>query len=218
MRTGNLQRDVLAFPFDVTWMATSGNGFAADVLRKIFPIPEVDFRILADNYLSHLTPLFGPVVALDFVGAYYRVHGANNYEIPAPTIDLHHIRQTIVHCHNTHIYLVKFAKMLGLMCSCNDENDILSVSYIANRVISLKFDRLQHPIKEDTLLGLFALGVTASMRRFDVPLSTKIMFLLWFAAAIPAPKPLARWLARIFFFPETRGTLSRLHRMFQPAQ
>lgn len=74
--SGDLRAQVLAFPFDLTWMATSGNAFPARVLRQIFPIPENAYRILADFYLSHLTPLFGPVVAhkpnakLSLVGSY----------------------------------------------------------------------------------------------------------------------------------------------------
>src|SRR5215208_1734956 len=59
LRSGDLRRYILTFPFDMTWMATSGNAFAANALKKILPIPEQDFRIMADFYLSHLTPLLG---------------------------------------------------------------------------------------------------------------------------------------------------------------
>lgn len=59
LRSGDLSRQTLSFPFDMTWMATSGNAFAAQALRKILPIPEHDYPIMADFYLSHLAPLLG---------------------------------------------------------------------------------------------------------------------------------------------------------------
>ncbi len=69
-----------ARPFDIPWMATSGNAFPAAVLDRVLPMPEREYRVNADWYLQHLTPLLGPVVALGQVGALRRVHGANAYE------------------------------------------------------------------------------------------------------------------------------------------
>ena len=62
---GNLQRKTVAFPSDMTWMPTSGNAFAAAVLRQIMPVPREYGRVGADWYVSQVTPLFGPVVFLD---------------------------------------------------------------------------------------------------------------------------------------------------------
>ena len=218
MRSGDLRRYVLAFPFDMTWMATSGNAFAAEILGQIFPMPEQDFRILADTYLSHLTLLFGPVMFLDDIGAYYRIHGSNNYELSTNTLNLTQIRQTITNWHNTYAYLTKFAYMLGLVDQpCGEATD-LSVSYIANRLVSLKLDPIKHPIQEDTIFQLFLLGINASLRRFDVSLPVKLLFLLWFAAMVPVPKPIARMLAEKFFFPETRVQLNKFLRVLHHTQ
>jgi hypothetical protein len=174
-------------------------------------VPERDYRILADFYLSHLTPLFGDVVSLDDVCALYRVHGANNYELSAPEVDLAQIRQTIRHCRKTHVYIKKCADMLGLPF---ERKKILAVSYVANRVISLKLDAPRHPINKDTLWQLFMFGATASLRRFDVSWPMKCLFILWFAAMALAPQPAAAWLAREFQFPEARGPLNRLLGLF----
>lgn len=217
LRSGDLRQHVLAFPFDMTWMATSGNAFAASVLHQIFPIPEQVYgRVGADWYLSHLTTLFGLVTFLDSVGAYYRVHGSNNYELSHATINLAHIRQTITYAYATCVYIKQFAEQLGLHNVPSKAEDLLSVSFLANRMVSLKLDRTQHPIKEDKIWRLFLLGVTASLRRFDVSLPVKLLFLLWFAVMVPAPKPLAWWLAEKFFVPEARGQFSKLLGLLLP--
>lgn len=214
MRSGDLRRHVLAFPFDMTWMATSGNAFAAPILRQIFPIPErVYGKVGADWYLCHTTPLFGVVLFLHDVGAYYRVHGSNGYEVSS--ISLPQIRETIRFMRDTNVYIKQFADQLGLADRPARPDDILSVSYIASRVVSLKFDRPRHPIKEDRIVRLLAYGAAATFRRFDVSLPMKLIFLLWFAAMTLAPRRLAWWLAKKFFFPESRaqfnGLLEMLH-------
>jgi hypothetical protein len=37
----------------------------------------------------------------------------------------------------------------------------------------------------------------------------RILYILWFTAMLPAPKPMAHWLASIFSIPEKRGSLNR---------
>ena len=211
LRSGDLRRHVLTFPFDMPWMATSGNAFAAQVLRRIFPIPEQVYgRVGADWYVSHLAPLFGPVLYLDDVGAYYRVHGSNSYELSAATINLAHIRQTITYAQHTLAYIKKFADQLGLEHRPDEADDVLSVSLVAERIVSLKLDPLRHPIKEDRTWKLLFLGAIASFRRFDVSLPAKLVFLLWFMAVASAPKSITCWLAEQFFFPATRGRFTRI--------
>jgi glycosyltransferase involved in cell wall biosynthesis len=209
--SGDLRRQVLAFPDDIVWLPTSGNAFASRVLYQIFPVPERDYRILADFYLSHLTPLYGDVVSLDEVCAFYRVHGANNYELAAPKVDLAQIRQTIRYCRKTHAYIKRCANILDLPC---ERKKTLAVSYVANRVISLKLDAPRHPIHKDTPWRLLLLGTTASLRRFDVSWPMKCLFILWFAGMAIAPQTAAAWLAREFQFPEARGPFNKLLGLF----
>lgn len=211
LRSGDLRHHVLTFPFDMTWTATSGNAFVASVLHQIFPIPEhVYGRVGADWYVSHLSPLFGRIVFLEDVGAYYRVHGSNNYEVAHAKINLAQVRQTIVYAHKTGAYIKKYADQLGLDAAPRSADDLLSVSFLANRIVSLKLDPSEHPIKEDSMGRLFELGVIASLRRFDVSVPVRFLFVLWFAAMVLAPDPLARWLAGKFFFPEARGQFNKL--------
>jgi glycosyltransferase involved in cell wall biosynthesis len=217
--TGDLKKQEMLFPFDLSWLPTSGNAFATRALRNSFPIPEEVYgQVGADWYVAHLTPLYGPVVSLDEVCAYYRVHASNNYELTELRLDLAHIRQTIVYCDYTRGYLLKYAEQLDVP---DRPAEILSVSYVANRITSLKLEPDQHPIVGDTAVKLFKLALIAIARRSDVAWPMKVMFGMWFAFMVIAPKSLAHWLAEAFFFPERRTRLNHwlgtLHRSGQGA-
>ena len=111
---GDLKKQEMLFPFDLTWLPTSGNAFSTLALRDIFPIPEEAYgKVGADWYMAHLTPLFGPVISLGEVCAYYRVHTNNHYELSEPLLNLAHIRQTIIYSDTTRSHLLKYADQLG---------------------------------------------------------------------------------------------------------
>jgi len=205
--SGDLKQQELLFPFDLAWLPTSGNAFAARALQSIFPIPEQVYgKVGADWYLVHLTPLAGLVVSLDEVCAYYRVHTCNHYELSASNLNLTHIRQTIVYADHTRRYLQKYAEQLRLP---DRPKEILSVSTVANRITSLKLEPDQHPIADDTIRKLFRSALIAISRRRDVAWPMKVLFRLWFALIALAPKSFARWLAEVFFFPARRTQLNR---------
>lgn len=209
-RNGDLYRHVLTFPFDMIWMATSGNAFAASVLREILPVPEQDFSILADFYLSHLAPLFGEVVFLKDIGAYYRIHGGNNHLQSTTSVNLAQMRQNLAYAHKTCIYIKSIADRLGLEERPDKVSDLFSVSLLSERLISLKLDPDGHPIVGDTLWRLFWPAIMASRRRFDVMWPLRILYMLWFISMLLAPKPLARPLAEIFSTPEKRQSINRV--------
>ncbi len=205
---GYVAQQELLFPFDLAWLPTSGNAFAARVLGSILPIPEQVYgNVGADWYLTHLTPLAGPVISLNEVCAYYRVHNRNHYEQSSPSLNLPHIRQTIVYADHTRCYLQRYAEQLNLP---NRPGEILSVSDVANRMTSLKLEPDQHPMVGDTLGQLLKMALIAISRRRDVSWAMRAMFAFWFALMVAAPRALARWLAEVFFFPEKRLRLNRL--------
>jgi len=205
---GDVRRIALTFPFDMPWLPTSGNAFATEALRQIMPIPEKSYgRVGADWYLSHLTSLLGPVFFLDRIEACYRVHRSNHFELSNPTLDVDHIRQTILYCRTTNQYLQQYADRFGLTYR---PGEILSVSYIANRMASLRLEVEHHPLFGDTRWRLVKLGTVAAMRRFDVSMGLKFAFILWFIAMALVPKSLARLFARQFFFPEEHKRLNLL--------
>jgi hypothetical protein len=206
MPSGDMRRAELAFPFDLTWMATGGNAFRLRELRRVLPIPEQRYPMCADWYLVHTTALLGPVLSLDDIGVSYRMHGGNNYEPQAANLDLDHIRETIGVAATTADELASLADRLEL----DRPRQILSLADLAYRMISLRLSPETHPVAGDSRRALLAGAVRAARRRFDVRLPMKAMYLAWFAAMAVSPRPLCRWLAELFLFPERRRPVNSL--------
>jgi glycosyltransferase involved in cell wall biosynthesis len=206
MPSGDMRRAELAFPYDLVWMSTSANAFRADALRRILPIPEGDFRLCADWYLVHLMSLLGEVVSLDRICGSYRMHGANSYEPQEPRLDLDHLRATIRFSTVTSPPLLRLAGELGLP----RPQRILSLADLANRMISLKLEPDRHPIADDRTAGLVLDAARAARRRSNISAPMKLMFVAWFGAMAVAPRPLARRLATLFLFPQSRSSLNRI--------
>lgn len=209
LRSGDLRPYILNFPFDMTWMATSGNAFRSKALQQILPIPEQDFPIMADFYLSHLVPLLGSVTFLPEIGAYYRLHSSNNFARTSRELNLAQMRDFISYAHKTCGYIEHFANTMEPSSAKKKVKNLSSVSILSKRLTSLKLDPHQHPIQGDTVWGLFRAGVVASWRRFDVSWPMRVLYILWFTAMLPAPRRMAHWLASIFSIPEKRGSLNR---------
>jgi hypothetical protein len=211
---GDMRRAELTFPFDIAWMATGGNAFPRSTLSEILPMPEADYRINADSYLQHLPPLLGPVVSLETVGAYRRMHGSNAYELDedAP-LNLAHVRETIRVAAVTRAQLEQYASRLGLT---RPHGPILSVSDLGNRIISLRLAPHEHEPRDDRRGRLALAGLRAAHRRFDVRPALRVGFGGWFVLIAAAPRPAVPLLARWFLFPERRNALNwllgRMHR------
>lgn len=207
MPSGDLRARELAQPYDIVWMATSANAFRTAALRRILPVPEDAYPATgADWYLVHLTALLGEVASLEAIGAGYRVHGANSYELERGELDLGHVRQAIEFAAATSPRLLRLAAELGLP----GPERILSVADLANRIVSLKLAPERHPLPGDSLGGLLADSVRAVRRRQDASPPLKAAFVAWFAAVALAPRRLAERLAELFLFPARRRPLNRL--------
>ena len=206
MPSGDLRQSELAFPYDLVWLATSGNAFRSEAVRRVMPIPEREYRICADWYLVHTTTLLGEVRSLEEVCASYRLHGANSYEPQAAELDLAHLRTNVRLAQTTSAALLELAGELDL----RRPQRILSLADLANRMISLKLEPAEHPIAGDRALGLLGDAVRAAGRRSDVSPPMKAMFVAWFTAMALAPRRLARRLAILFLFPQSRPGLNRL--------
>lgn len=214
--SGDLRARVLRGFDDLPWQSTSGNAFAARVLRQIFPVPERAYPppTGADYYVVNLAPLFGPVVSLDAVGGCYRMHGANNHH--HTRMSLERTRDIIRWISTTHIYIQQHAVALGLCPS--QARQPASVRFLAHRMASVRLDPRHHPLRSDRPLRLCWAGARAALRRRDLALPLRLLYLLWFVAMLLAPRPLARWLAERLFFPETRRRFNRLLGVVQRAQ
>jgi glycosyltransferase involved in cell wall biosynthesis len=207
--SGDLRTAELAFPFDIVWLPTSANAFRAETLQRILPIPEQEYpRCGADWYVNHLSTLLGRVVSLDEVAASYRIHGANSYEPQTQTLDLAHVRETIGYAAVTVRALTGLADELGY----DRPAGILSVSDLANRLVSLRLAPEEHPVRADRVPRLLRDAVRATGRRFDVSSTMKVLFLAWFALTAIAPARVVRRLAEVFLFYERRERINMVIR------
>lgn len=207
MPSGDMRAAELSSPYDLVWMATSANAFRAEAVRRILPVPVDKYPVTgADWYLVHLTALLGDVVSLDEVGAGYRVHGANSYELAAKRIDLDHLRQAIGFAAATSEELLRLAAELRMERPAR----ILSVADLANRMTSLRLEPSRHPLPGDTRLGLLADSLGAVRRRAGASAAMKAAFVAWFAAMAALPRRIAARLAELFLFPERRSSLNAL--------
>jgi hypothetical protein len=177
-----------------------------DVVRRIAPIPEADYPGYgADWYLIHLSALLGTAAAVDEVCAEYRAHGDNAYEQDRHELDLDHVRDTIAFGAATSAHLSRLAGELSLP----HREPILSISDLANRLVSLKLEPDRHPIEGDTPWRLARSSLPAASRRFDVAWPLRAMFVCWFLLTAPSPRRLARRLGELFLFPERRRFANR---------
>ena len=188
LRSGDLRREVMRFPFDMTWMATTGNAFRVEALRTLLPIPEDDYpRVGADWYLSHLSALVGTVVFLDDIGGSYRVHSANSYERRSGALDLEQVRQTIIYARRTATHIVETARRLDLAGRPDDAVDILSIAELWQRLASLRLEPEKHPVDGDTRWRLLWLGIRAARGRSDVAPILRVGLGAWVATIALAP-------------------------------
>lgn len=199
---GDLLQPLLHYGDDIPWLPTSGNAFSTEVLRRIMPIPEEGYRICADYYLSNLTPLFGTVASLDEVGGGYRVHGDNHHA--QQQADPRHIRANILRTELTHSYLQHQAHQLGLNVSSGVAAE--SLTWPANRLISLRLDPSHHPLTGDSRYSLAKTGIWAALRRGDLGYLKRCMYIVWFFLTTIAPKAGVRWLAQQLLTPTTKGS------------
>lgn len=58
---------------------TSGNAWSREFLNAVLPMPEREFTINSDCYLSTLAPVYGEIRTLAESQSRYRVHGKNHY-------------------------------------------------------------------------------------------------------------------------------------------
>lgn len=203
---GDLRELVRSRPDDVPYPPASGNAFAAWALRRVLPMPEEEFRILADVYLLNLIPLLGPVEVLEGTGGQYRVHEANSHYAAALRLD--RVRATLRTTHETHVHMKRLADSLHLRGFPAPEQDNRSLVFLSHRLVSRKLEPRLHPFPNDDPLRLALRGSISALGRADLPWSLRLLHTAWFLAMLASPRRPATWLAERMLYPERRGRLS----------
>jgi GT2 family glycosyltransferase len=208
MPSGDQRRNITRLENHTGWAPTSGTAFAASALNRVSPIPEDVFRISADDYLTRAAALCGPIRSLDRVGAYYRMHGENNYLTDTETAA--RLRRAIQRTSLTHHHLKRLADSLSVAGFPADSRDMVHMTFFAQRLASMRLDLGKHPIPDDHLFSVAGSGIRAALSRADITVTVKLLHLIWFAAVLVAPRPFALWLVERFFYPESRGRFNRV--------
>ena len=203
MRSGDLKDSILQFPDDLTWQPTSGNAFSAEVLKKIFPMPEEEYRICADYYLSNIPGLFGSVVSIKELGGYYRIHQQNNHKDSA--LDLQKTREIIQRTFFTHSQILKAAKSLQLQTNNAYSDGFQSITYLAHRMVSIKLSPTKHPFSSDSTYRLCLKGIKSAVNHLDQSYAQRLMYICWFIAMYLTPPKFAPFVAEAFFYEDRRS-------------
>jgi hypothetical protein len=205
---GDLRKLLWLYPDDVPYPPASGNAFARWALRRVLPMPEDDYRLLADVYLLNLIPLLGPVDVLEGIGGRYRVHEGNSHY--ASSLKLERVRSTVRIIHATHAHMRTLAESVGLQGLPDPDRDDRSLVFLSQRLVSRKLDPKRHPFPNDGLRRLATRGMAASLRRRDLSWGLRLLYPAWFLAMAAAPRRPATWLAEQMLYPERRRRLSRV--------
>lgn len=203
---GDLRAATLGNAFDLVWPPLSAHVFRRSALAQVMPIPEADYRTLADWYLAHATSLLGEVAAVEEVAVGYRAHGANAYLAGAGALGVAQLRTSIVHDERTTRHLERVARTRGLIPPAAVQR---ASATAARRLISLRLDPEAHPIPADGRAALWLDGARSVRRRGDLAPRTRLALLAWFSLMAVSPRPLATRLAAVFLQPARRGRLSR---------
>jgi hypothetical protein len=206
LAAGDLRAPTLSHAFDLTWPPLSAHVFRRSALAHVLPIPEDEFRTLADWYLAHATSLLGQVVALERPGAGYRLHGANAYLLGDGGDSLAQIRSSIVHAQRTTAQLDRIGRERGLIPPGRVE---VSTSTAARRLLSMRLAPERHPLAGDGRWRSWLDGLRATRRRTDLAPRVRAATLAWFSVTALAPRPFVTRLGQLFLEPARRGPISR---------
>ena len=206
LSSGDLRAATLSQAFDLVWPPLSAHVFRRSALAAVMPIPEQEFRTLADFYLAHTTSLLGDVAAVERAGARYRRHGSNAFLVGPAATSLAQVRAGIVHEERALRHVARVAAARGVLAPAGVQ---WGTAGTARRLISLRMDPAAHPLPGDTRRGLWRAGGRSVRRRAGLAPRTRATMLLWFTLTALAPRPFVPRLAALFLQPARRGPLAR---------
>ena len=182
---GDLTDRLISNPDDIAWQPTSGNAFRATVLKKLLPMPTEPYRISADHYLSNLSALHGPVLAIEEQLGSYRVHGANADHRPG--FDVERSRDILTRTAVTNRLLIEHGRPLGFKMP-ESIDGFRSLSQAGLRLASYRRQPVAgHPFADDDWRGLVASGLRAARGRQDFTPLHRLAAIGWILALATVP-------------------------------
>jgi glycosyltransferase involved in cell wall biosynthesis len=183
----------------------SGNAFTREVLERILPIPEAEWRIAADGYLVTAAPFYGTIVSIEERLGAYRIHGSNAW---APdTIDAANLPRRVAHDLDKYALIRMLAAANGLSAARNLERN--DHSHLRHRIASLRLSPRSHPIPQDRLWRLAWWGAIQTVFHSDLDARRRITFVVWFATVAFAPRAIATRAILLLYVPQRRQRIRR---------
>ncbi len=216
LSSGDLRMRVLKY-YSYSSPPTSGNAFRSHILRRLFPIPEKEYRIGADMYLSDLSVLLGPVASINSIGGYYREHGRNYYSLARKRFgdpeDLNRLRGFLHRMEIGFNYQQTLARELSIVAEPRKLFE--TWDRLSAKMTSLKLDPGHHPYEGDSAFGIALKGMRAAMTEPGFLLHQRALHALWFTGMLMLPQHYARFLAEKLYRPEQRGRTWQWFRVFR---
>jgi glycosyltransferase involved in cell wall biosynthesis len=181
---------------------TSGNALNRRVLEKLFPISD-EYKLTADDYLSFQVPFYGDVAAIEEPLGAYRIHDKNQWALA--TVTSARFQRFVRHDLQNFALVTQKAKELGYKVPADLEQR--SIGRLWSRIISLRLDPQQHPIKSDRPLNLIYCGIRCLWKYSDFNWQKRLFYSLWLVWVGLMPLPLAEPAMTWLYAPQHRPKL-----------
>jgi peptidoglycan/LPS O-acetylase OafA/YrhL len=179
----------------------SGNAFAREVLERILPMPEAEFRISADGYLVTLAPLLGAVLSIEEPLGVYRLHDGNAWAM-SESAAAERFRRSLQQDLSRYRALREKAAELGL--EPPRDPGMRDWLHLESRICSLCVDPQGHPVLSDSRALLGWRGFNESRRDASLRWTRRVMLAAWFFLVGMLPRRLSLALVVWRMAPEAR--------------
>lgn len=167
---------------------TSGNAFAREVLERLIPLSESQWRQAADTSLEIIAPFLGDVVSIRKTLGCYRIH-ESNHGMLGEELEPRKLRVKIVIDLQRETALSEFASRSGFTVPRNwAARDPAHLKY---RLASMRIDSTHHPIANDRAVRLMLMGLRSAWRNPGYNFRSRIFHTLWFPMAALLPQAAA---------------------------
>jgi glycosyltransferase involved in cell wall biosynthesis len=178
---------------------TSGNALNRQVLSKLFPISD-EYKLTADDYLSFQVPFYGEIAAIEESLGVYRVHDSNQWALA--TVSGDRFKRFVIHDLQNFTLLTQKARELGYEIPADLEQR--GVGRLWSRIISLRLNGQNHPVKSDRSIKLIYQGIRTLWKYSDFNLPKRLVYSIWFIWVGLMPLSLAKPAISWFFAPHQR--------------
>lgn len=184
---------------------TSGNAFPRDVLERLMPVPEREWRRFPDTYLILLAALLGEIRSIPRPLGRYRQHGANAWWFD--TLSADRLRD----------HLEVDEKLGGVLRQwAESQGDELPggwpfriPNHLQSRLGSLRLDPTRHPYPADRRWRLAARGVGATLSYPEFTFRKRLALAAWFVLVGALPRRAAVPLIEMGFIRGARPAFLR---------